>query len=107
MEVLILTLQLNKHQLNYPDDYVIGILVSRTKLNFESKSRFILSSPSQGIGENKGTALFAMYLPEPDMNIPQKILIIVQISLKIVLNKHTHTKPVKKGENKVSKITGY
>lgn len=58
----------------YPKDYVIGLMVSRTKTYFESKSGFILGSPSQLIDRHKGITLFAMYPPDPNMIMPQKNL---------------------------------
>jgi hypothetical protein len=58
----------------YPKDYVIGILIYRTKIYLKPESGFILSSPSQLIGENKRKTLFAMYPPDPNMIMPHKNL---------------------------------
>lgn len=59
---------------HYPKDYIVGLLVSRVKVNFNSSSGFILGSPSQLVDKHNGITLFAMYPPDPGMVLPQQTL---------------------------------
>jgi hypothetical protein len=58
----------------YSKDYIIGLIISRTKIYFESKSGFILNSPSQIVDKTTAIGLFALYPPDSKMILPQQSL---------------------------------
>ncbi|MFZ3385486.1 MAG: hypothetical protein WA144_16340 [Candidatus Methanoperedens sp.] len=55
-------------------DYLMTLIVSRTKFSFESRSRFSLNSPSQLLDKNKGIILMAVYPPYTDLDLPKQNL---------------------------------
>lgn len=54
-------------------DYLVTLIVSRTKVSFESKSGFSLSGPSQLLDKNNGITLMAFY-PSPYTELPERNL---------------------------------
>lgn len=54
-------------------DYLMTLIVSRTKVSFKSKSGFSLGGPSQLLDKNNGIALMAFY-PSPYTELPSRNL---------------------------------
>ena len=59
---------------HYDSNYILGLLVSRTKVHFPSSSGYALSSPGQKTGDHIGIVLEAMYPLDLDIFNPQQNL---------------------------------